>query len=85
MWIKIPDDKVDAVRALLTDNGARPAPGLYDPPSDFARTFIDAARRLYGSNELEFDDDAVVSLGEDAGVFVMGWRWITDEEAGVSR
>lgn len=30
--------------------------------------------------ELEIDDDAVVSHGEDRGAYVMAWVWIEDEE-----
>ena len=33
--------------------------------------------------ELEFDKGCVVSMGDDPGAYVQGWRWVTDEEAGI--
>lgn len=44
--------------------------------------FLEAARTKYGDDELEFDDNALLSRHED-GAFVMAWRWITNTEAGV--
>lgn len=37
-----------------------------------------AEDRLHKDGELEFDDDAVVSLGADDGAYVMGWVWVSD-------
>ena len=43
-----------------------------------------AADERYGRDgELEIDDGAVVSRGDDAGAYVLGWRWVTDREAGL--
>lgn len=33
--------------------------------------------------ELEIDDDAEVSLGDDPGAYVMVWKWVSEEEAGL--
>lgn len=45
-----------------------------------------AADKLHHrEGELEFDDNAPVSIGFDDGAYVMGWKWITDEEAGIRR
>lgn len=35
--------------------------------------------------ELEIDDDAEVSMGEDPGAYVMAWTWVDAEDAGVCR
>ena len=44
-----------------------------------------AAAEIYGCDgELEFDDTLVVSNGDDPGAYVMCWRWVTDEEAGIA-
>ena len=44
--------------------------------------YLKAAQEIYGRDgELEFDDDAVVSMGCDAGAYVAGWRWVTSVEA----
>lgn len=37
------------------------------------------------TDELEIDDDAIVSEGGDPGAWVHAWIWITDGEAGVDR
>jgi len=43
-----------------------------------------AADEHYGRDgELEIDDGAVVSRGDDAGAYVLAWRWVTDREAGL--
>lgn len=43
--------------------------------------YLQAARDLYASEgELEFDDNAVVSVSEDGGAYVMGWRWVEDSD-----
>jgi hypothetical protein len=33
--------------------------------------------------ELECDDDAVVSIGNDKGAYVQTWTWVDDDEAGI--
>lgn len=38
-----------------------------------------AEDRLHKDGDLEFDDDAVVSLGADDGAYVMAWKWVDDE------
>lgn len=46
--------------------------------------YLAAARTMYARDgELEFDDDAVVSYSDDAGAYVMAWRWIDDDDAGL--
>ena len=40
------------------------------------------ARQKYG--ELEIDDTAIISKGEDEGAYVQAWIWVTDEEAGIA-
>lgn len=39
--------------------------------------YLQAARDLHArEGELEFDDNAVVSLSDDGGAYVMGWCWV---------
>ena len=33
--------------------------------------------------EVEIDDNAIVSKGDDAGAYVLGWVWVEDEVAGI--
>jgi len=45
---------------------------------------IDRARRLYayGSDDnIEIDDNATISEGDDPGVWVSAWVWLPDEVA----
>ncbi len=41
-----------------------------------------AAAQEQADDELEIDEDAVVSNGDDEGAWVHAWIWITDEQAG---
>ncbi|MEQ1950892.1 hypothetical protein [Mesorhizobium sp. CN2-181] len=47
---------------------------------------IDAQYRnaVETSDELEVDDDAIVSISNDPGAWVHAWIWVTNEEAGIS-
>lgn len=37
--------------------------------------YRDSAKAIYGSDDIEIDNDAVVSRG-DAGAFVQAWVWV---------
>jgi hypothetical protein len=39
-----------------------------------------AARAHYGSDDIEIDENAVVSKGDDDGAFVAAWVWVRDDE-----
>lgn len=39
-----------------------------------------ANEHLDKDGELEFDDDAAVSLGADEGAYVMAWVWVSDDD-----
>lgn len=79
----------DASKAVLT--AAREA-ALKLLPSGFSFTTDDvdeadpelaryrayAQGYLHRDGDLEFDDNAVVSKGEDAGAYVQGWKWVDD-------
>jgi hypothetical protein len=39
---------------------------------------LDAARKLYRSNEIEIDDDAAISQADD-GYWVQAWVWVPVE------
>lgn len=48
--------------------------------------YLEAAREEYGrEGELEFDDNAVISVSEDGGAYVMGWRWVYDRETSMPK
>jgi hypothetical protein len=93
MWIHFTDEEArliaDAMRGLSSDKPGDPT--VYDPIHDKIMQAIAnfdpadpyrAAAQEDADDELEVDDDAAVSPGEDPGAWVQAWIWITDEEAG---
>ncbi len=45
------------------------------------KQYIDAARLQYESEgEVEFDDDARISHGDDPGAYVQAWVWVNDNQ-----
>lgn len=46
--------------------------------------YVRTAQELASEGKFEIDDPAVVSMGDDAGAYVMGWMWVSDAAAGVS-
>lgn len=38
-----------------------------------------AFKAFHSDGELEIDDNALVSISEDGGAYVMGWVWVADE------
>lgn len=47
--------------------------------------YVKAAREQVASQEgsLEVDEPTIVSQGDDDGAYVMGWIWVSNEEAGI--
>jgi ATP-dependent protease HslVU (ClpYQ) peptidase subunit len=53
---------------------------LQDEKNPVLRAYRRRAKKLYKEGELEIDDDAVVSHGDDHGAYVMAWVWVEDED-----
>lgn len=47
-----------------------------DPHPDKARYLAYAKQNLAVDGDLEFDDNAVVSMGDDPGAYVQCWKWV---------
>lgn len=78
--VRNPGKHRSAIRALLSEISVATA----EQKNPTLRKYADAARaEYYEEGELEFDDGAVVSHGDDAGAYVMCWRWVDDDTAGV--
>lgn len=45
--------------------------------------YVIAAMNNAREGEIEVDSNAVVSRGSDAGAYVMAWKWVSNQEAGV--
>jgi len=90
MWINLSDDdekliaeladggssqrrilKLQAFRARITDQKSEQA--------DY-QSYRDA---ISTHDELEVDDDAMASVGDDPGAWVHAWIWVSNEEAGI--
>lgn len=49
------------------------------------RKYATTARERYNDEgNMEVDDNAVVSIGADRGAYVMAWKWVDADEAGVT-
>jgi len=78
-----------AARVRLTDEDLKdikPDSALYRRAAETLKDNQDGAAylqyardRLHCDGELEFDDDATVSLGADEGAYIMAWVWVSDE------
>jgi hypothetical protein len=56
------------------------------PPIHTDAAYIPAAReRFQREGELEIDDNATVSHGEDPGAYVQAWVWVPDTEIAKAR
>lgn len=42
-----------------------------------------AKRKHHREGEIEVDDGAKVSLGDDAGAYVQAWIWVSESDAGI--
>lgn len=92
MWIHLDEEQLPAAVAALRAAGmTAAADGLQSRLDDeranadlYAQYRAAADDRYHSDGELEFDPEAVVSAGVDDGAYVMGWRWVTNAEAGVA-
>ncbi len=87
-----PVQDVDRARALLREAmalGLTSGDALNvfcEQRSPEEAAFLAAAREHYTSEgDLEFDDNAVVSLSDDNGAYVMGWKWVYLSEVSTPR
>jgi hypothetical protein len=78
MWIRLENDEISLILSAIPKGALTEK--LQATPAPEARAFIDAVAT---SDELEVDEDTVVSRG-DEGAFVMSWTWISNEMAGLA-
>ncbi|QIG69335.1 hypothetical protein EVB78_133 [Rhizobium phage RHph_N1_15] len=94
MWINLDDKEFELVMEALRGNCSDKSgePTAYDPIHDrFEKVRADfdpadpyrEAAKQQANDELEVDDDAVVSPGDDPGAWVHAWIWIRNDEAGI--
>lgn len=61
------DPALDGLRSKLRE---------YEAATAQERDIYILATRLVREGELEFDGDAVISMGDDNGAYVSGWSWV---------
>lgn len=79
MWVRLENEEIDQILSLIPSGPL--AEKLRREPDPDAAAFIAAVDI---DDDLEVDEDAVVSRGEDDGAFVMSWVWVTNEAAGIT-
>ena len=98
MFIRFDDEKLpefikalrdvepDALAAVLGPLADRFQERLDDEAEnhDVYEKYRAAADEQGSEGDLEFDEGAVVSIGEDAGAYVMGWKWVPADGAGLA-
>ncbi len=55
---------------------------LQQSTADYPR-YHAAAKHLQRDGELEIDDNALVSVSDDGGAYVMSWVWVSWADAGL--
>ena len=53
---------------------------LQEDKNPVLRAYRRRAKEQYKEGELEIDDDAVVSPGDDDGAYVQAWIWVEDKD-----
>lgn len=88
MWLNLTDENIRLIKETMASRGLA-GQEILDAITDQenvipeAEKYIDAAARKGSEGSLEVDADAVVSMGDDAGAYVMAWLWVTDDDAGI--
>ena len=97
MWVNLSKEDIELVIKTLRRRGRDDGDGIQaladniqtklDEEKENAEVYAkyrNAAHECFGDEGcLEFDDGAIVSIGDDDGAYVMGWRWVSADEAGV--
>ena len=90
MWVQLSDEQFNSLHDLFLNhdhnnhwknNGVSKkfydaAASRNDKEDNYFRTL---AQELHRDGDLEIDEDAVVSVGEDNGAYVQMWKWIEDD------
>lgn len=86
MWINLTKGDVELVKIALKDKGApferiikEIDETVVEQEAPAAVKYREEASKLAKDGELEIDDGAVVSMGDDPGAYVMAWVWVADE------
>jgi hypothetical protein len=83
MWIQIDEKHLDKLKLheAVSYLFSRVKQYKEIDSSPLTQQYREAARSSDG--EIEVDEDAVVSMGDDPGAYVMCWQWVSNEAAGI--
>lgn len=73
--------KNDDIKALLEQLGRDI--DAADEDSEEATAYRNAAQEKAVDGEIEVDEEAVVSMGDDDGAYVQAWMWVSNTDAGL--
>lgn len=93
MRILLSDEQIAIIKKALLAVGGDDANGVrihiedkvaeHDDPD--RQKYVKAAQdKIHKDGEVEIDDDADISKGEDPGAYVQAWVWVYAEDAGVN-
>lgn len=87
MWHNLTKGDIELIKVALEGKGAAFDRIIKDFDDTIAEQegpdavkYREAASKLSKDGELEIDDGAVVSMGDDPGAYVMAWVWVPNEE-----
>jgi len=92
MWINFSKDELGLVKEILILNTSKGCDLVRKINEFISRTlgpdtekYREAAQRSLGTEDnIEIDDDAPISKGNDSGAFVQAWIWVSNEDAGIT-
>lgn len=86
MWINLDENEYFRLASQL---GPEPALAFVQQCIEHYRADKDDEKYInavpISEGDLECDSDAVVSKGDDPGAYVMCWKWVDDEDAGIEK
>ena len=83
MWFNLNDKDLRQIEMLLPELGQRLRSEQASNSEPARQDYRDAVPTSDG--DLEVDSEAIVSIGDDPGAYVMCWKWVDDAAAGVTR
>lgn len=90
MWIQLGEAELKTIKAALAKQGkagqaiiSRIRSAQEDQEGEDIGKYREAAKEMATDGELEVDDGAIVSRGDDPGAYVMAWLWVDNEKAGI--
>lgn len=88
MWLNFNKREVEIIKEAMAAKG-RAGQEVLDTITHFQAVVENAEKYKAGAigilqdQQVEVEQDAVISKGEEPGAYVMAWVWVTDDDAGI--